>query len=146
MQTAAIDWNIITLLSLMLAGILGFIGFWCLICWLISHLGGWGRMAARFPRTVPPSGQRFNMQSGSVGLANYNNCLTIHVTEAGIDFAVWPIFGIGHKPVFVPWAELNNPQVKRFLWHKYVRIDVGSPKVAGIVVSEKVFSAFRNLL
>ncbi|MCP5537419.1 MAG: hypothetical protein H7A51_14450 [Akkermansiaceae bacterium] len=145
MQSAAIDWEDVSVLVFTLGGILTFIGFWCFVCWMISVLGGWGRMAARFPRTLAPTGQRFDMQSGSVGLANYNNCLTIHVSGAGIDFAVWPIFRMGHKPVFIPWQELNHPRVKQFLWYKYVRIDVGSPKLATITVSEKVFSAFQNI-
>jgi hypothetical protein len=146
MPFAAIDWEGVSLLAMMLGGILAFIGFWFFVCWLISLLGGWGRVAKRFPRTILPTGQRFDMESGSVGLVNYNNCLTIHVSERGIDFAVWPIFAIGHKPVLIPWTELNNLEVKRFLWYKFVRIDVGTPKISTITVSEKVFSAFKNML
>lgn len=144
-RIVAIEWETITLASVMLAGLAAFAGFWCLVCMMISVLGGWGRLAKRFPRSSPPTGKRFDMASGSVGRANYNNCLTVHVGERGIDFAVWPIFRIGHKPLFIPWTELNEPEVKRFLWHKYVRIDVGSPKVATITVSEKVFAAFMGV-
>ncbi|MFK7911141.1 MAG: hypothetical protein AB8F34_11170 [Akkermansiaceae bacterium] len=146
MLIASFDWETFLPIAFALGGILVFISFWCFVCWIISSFGGWGRMAKRFPRTNLPTGKRFSMTSGSVGLANYNNCLTIHVNEHGIDFAVWPIFAVGHKPVFIPWADLNNPQIKRFLWHKYARIDVGSPKVATITVTEEVFGTFKDLM
>ena len=123
-----------------------FIGMWCLVCATLSAIGGWKKLANQFPQTSPPTGKKFYMQSGSIGLANYNNCLTLQVNHTGINLSVLPIFRFAHKPIFLPWNELNNPEVKKFLWHKYVRIDVGSPKIATITLSEKAFSSFKDMM
>lgn len=117
-----------------------FAGGWCFVMLLLSRLGGWHRLAERFPgRDRQPSGRRFSMQSGRVGLVNYSSCLTIHTSAEGLHLAVWPLFRLGHPPLFIPWDEIHQARLKRLLWFRWVLFEVGTPKVATLQLSEKIF-------
>lgn len=121
-----------------------FIGGWCLVMLLLSRMGGWSRLAERFPgRDRQPSGRRFSGQSGRAGLVNYNGCLTIHTSAEGLHLAVWPIFRLGHPPLFIPWDEIHHTKLKRFLWFRWVAFEVGAPKVTTLQLSEKVFEGYK---
>ena len=85
-----------------------FAALWSFVCWLLSILGGWSRMAERFATTEPPSGQRFAGQTGRAGLSNDNSVLTIHVSPSGLRLDVFPLFRIGHKPLLIPWPEIHE--------------------------------------
>lgn len=121
-----------------------FVTCWCLICLMISHLGGWSRLAKKYPSHSQASGKRFSMTSASVGGANYNNCLTIHTNETGVYLSVWPIFRLAHPPLFIPWSEINHPKEKRVLWSHLLVAEVGSPVITKITFPKKVFSSFQK--
>lgn len=122
-----------------------FVGMWCLVCMMLSAIGGWKRLANRYPAPDRPTGMRHDMASARVGMVSYNNCLTLYTGDEGIYFSVWFVFRLHHKPFLIPWSELKGPQVKKVLWSKYVRLDVGTPKMATITLSEKVFVSFKNV-
>lgn len=122
-----------------------FVGLWCLICLLISRIGGWSRLAEKFATTEVPPGTVLEGQSVKLsGLTNYNRCLTIIIAKEGLYMKVWPIFGIGHKPILIPWNEIRNGKPGRFLWMRTVSFEAGNPKIARISLSEKVFNMFPN--
>src|SRR5688572_25219439 len=55
-----------------------FVYMWFAVIGSIAFIGGWRRLAARFRAPAGYSdGQRFRMQSASIGGANYNNILTV---------------------------------------------------------------------
>jgi hypothetical protein len=66
--------------------LLFFGGMWTLIPWLLSRVGGWSRLAERFPAPAQPDGKRFRSQSGRLGLVNYNHCLTIYISKGASIF------------------------------------------------------------
>jgi hypothetical protein len=115
-----------------------FLGMWCAISLLLSRVGGWHRLARAFPARGRPQGTRFSVQSGKVGMVNYNNCLTIYVSPDGLYLSVWPVFRIGHPPLFVPWDDISNPRTRRFLWVRTTTVQVGSPNIATIQLSTKI--------
>jgi hypothetical protein len=116
-----------------------FAGLWCAICLLLSVIGGWRRLAERFPARSQPSGTRYVMQRARVGLANYKGCLTIYSSHEGLFLSVWPIFRPGHPPLFIPRDEIRNPKTGRFLWHETMTFDVGSPRITTLQLPKKVF-------
>lgn len=121
-----------------------FAGGWCGVLLLLSHLGGWQRLAQCFPaRDRPPSGRCLARQSGRVGPVNYSGCLTIHTSAEGLRLAVWPLFRLGHPPLFIPWDEIHHARLKRFLWVRWVLFEVGEAKVATLQLSEKVFEGHK---
>lgn len=122
-----------------------FLGMWCLICVMLSNMGGWKRLANRYPAPDRPTGERHSMASAMIGGVSYKSCLTLYSSTEGIYFSVWIIFRMNHRPFLIPWSELNNLQVKKLLWSKYVKFDVGTPKIATISLSEKLFGSFQKM-
>ena len=122
-----------------------FVGLWCLVCYTISIVGGWKRLARKYPRREEPKGRKFSMASASLGFfCNYNGCLTIHGCKEGVDLAVWGLFRIGHPPIFLPWSALERVTPGKFLWIKWVKIEVGSPMVTTLKISEGLYRSLRE--
>jgi hypothetical protein len=122
-----------------------FVGVMCLLLYLISMIGGWRRLAEFFPANDPPIGQRFRMQSGSVGSVNYSSCLTIYSGPDGVYLAtMWP-FRLGHPPLLIPWSEIHDAKTRRILWMEDVLFEVGSPRIAKLCLPKKTFEG-RGLL
>jgi hypothetical protein len=74
-----------------------------------------------------------------LGWVNYGSCLTIYNGPEGIYLSVmWP-FSLGHPPLFIPWGELHYVRTRRFLGMEDVFFEVGSPSIAKLCLSKKVF-------
>jgi hypothetical protein len=116
-----------------------FVGMWCAISFLLSAVGGWRRLAESFRAGDEPCGRLFFMQSGKVGLVNYGSCLTIHTAPNGLYLSVWLPFRLGHPPLFIPWDAVRNATTRRFLWFERIVFEVGSPSVATLQLSKKIF-------
>lgn len=120
-----------------------FVGLWCGVCFMLSKIGGWGRLAGKFAAKKAPEGKILCGQSGQFsGFINYNRCLTIIISTEGLYLKVWPIFGLGHKPILIPWDEIRNVRRSRFLWMRSASFDAGNPTIACISLSERIFELF----
>ena len=99
--------------------ILFFVAFWCAIETILSILGGWHKLAKRFPSPPYLSGKLFRFSSASLGFGlpvNYGSCLYVRVSEAGISLSTLFIFRFMHPPIFIPWAEIISCQKGWFLF------------------------------
>lgn len=124
-----------------------FIGFWCLILWLLSHMGGWARLAHEFAASQPPAGDRFGMQSIRVGWVNYNNCVVIHSSEAGLHIQTWRLFVVAHPPIFLPWSALKKVSQGRVLFWRWVKLEVSTTgRTTTLTLSQKVLAGREGLL
>ncbi len=123
-----------------------FIGMWSFVCLLISLFGGWWKLAANYQASEPPQGERFGMQSCRLGWANYNNCVVIHLSEAGIHLAVWPIFRIAHPPLFLPWANCRNPKVTAFAWKEMVTFEIGDPHQTTLTIPKAILNVAKRTI
>lgn len=92
---------------------LGFVAFWCFVCWVIS-LGGWRRLG-KFQTDEKPTAKYFGMQSAIVGAGQYKGCLTIGLCDEGMYLKVLPLFAVGHPPLLIPWQAIERVQNRR-LW------------------------------
>lgn len=99
-----------------------FVGMWCVISLMLARLGGWHALAQAHRAASKPVGKRFGMESGSIGLVSYNGCLTVCVTGEGVYMSVWPMFRLGHPPLFFPWSEIHNP--KKYLTEIQVLVEL----------------------
>ncbi len=118
-----------------------FAGMWCGICLVLARLGGWSRLAARFPAQAPPGGTRFSMQSARIGLVNYNGCLTIHTSPEGLHLAIWALWRLGHPPILVPRDAIGTVKPGRFLWWKFVDFKVFTPQPVKVRIAASVWEA-----
>lgn len=55
---------------------------------------------------------------------NYNNCLTIGASPAGLYMAMPWLFRIGHPPIFIPWNDVTVSRAKVLFWN-IVRFQLG---------------------
>lgn len=80
----------------------------CAIFLVISRLGGWTALTRRFRATDPFYGETWRWQSAKFrGWCDYNNCLTIGVSQEELYLAVMVPFGLFHPPLSIPWREIE---------------------------------------
>ncbi len=83
------------------------------------------------------------MQSARMGLVNYSSCLTVYVSKDGLYLSVWPMFRLGHPPLFLPWSAIQKPTLKKVLWVEMASFEVGVPRLASVTLSKKVLEAAK---
>lgn len=123
--------------------VLAFPVMWGGTCWIIGRMG-WGRLAARYRTEAAGTGRAFRFVSGSIGLANYNGALTVHVEAGGLRLAVLPLSRPGHPPLLIPWGEITEIRPRKVLWQTLFALDVGTPHVATVTLPERVVAAIRE--
>jgi hypothetical protein len=114
---------------------------WAFVCFMISQIGGWSRLAKQYRATDLPGGKKFSMASGRINRANYNSVLTIHATPNGFYLGVFILFRIGHPNLFIPWNAISNIRPKKLLWLEYMAFDIGSPAITTMQLNKKIFEA-----
>jgi len=104
-----------------------FIFFWVAVSCLISLLGGWFALSKRFPPNdnIGSILSSFSWRSLNLNnIAGYSSCVNIKITEIGLFLKTSIIFSVLHKPIFIPWYEIDNLEYKsRFF--KRVKFYVG---------------------
>jgi hypothetical protein len=138
------------LLALMPAlGLIGFVGVWVGITFLLSRIGGWNVLAGRYLAQHPFSGQVHSWCSGRLGFVNYNNCLSLGANEQGLYLSVPRIFAFAHPPLFIPWSDIRA-QRDKILWAQIVRFELGTAPATKLQVprrfADKLESAARGHL
>lgn len=83
-----------------------FVAFWSAVCWLISRFG-WATLAARWATELPPPRSSLGMCTGRVGLANYKGTLELAADREALWMDVMVLFRPGHRPLRIPWAEVE---------------------------------------
>jgi len=105
--------------------ILALVGIGVLSLTAVSRFGGWTALAEQFRCQESFSGPCWNFQCGQFRwLAKYNNCLTVGADPRGLFLWVFPLFRIGHPPLFIPWREISVSR-KKVLWVREVRFSLG---------------------
>lgn len=123
-----------------------FVGMWCLVSVLLSRMGGWHRLGAKFRALRPANGTRHRMQSIRLGLVNYNSCLTIHISDEGLHLATILPFRLAHPPLLIPWSELQKPVAKKSLWMTWIEFEIGAPTVAKMSLPARVLDGSECML
>jgi hypothetical protein len=82
---------------------------------LLATAGGWGKAASRFRAPAGPldESERFRftsvvMTGGWLGVARYQGCVTIGLSERGISLALWAPFRLFHPPLLIPWSAVED--------------------------------------
>ena len=92
-----------------------FIFLWVTVLFILAYIGGWSRLAQYYQTQSTFEGERWNFKSGRMGVTNYSGCLTIGVNDRGLYLAVFPIFRVGHPPLFIPWYDITTSKSRKFL-------------------------------
>jgi hypothetical protein len=90
--------------------------FWCFVIWVISRVGGWASLAASYVASSEPQGTRYTWRSMRISpAANYNGCLNVILSSAGIYMVPSQLFRFAHKPLLLPWDCVEHVSEQRFL-------------------------------
>jgi hypothetical protein len=132
-----------------LVALLAFAGVSIVIGVRLASAGGWRETAERFPApAAPPAGeQRFRFASlrvagGGLRQADYENCVTIGVSEAGISLSLLRLFRLFHPPMLIPWSAVDRCTAETVLWGHRTRVTLrdGVVLVTGGPVAEALLA------
>ena len=113
-----------------------FIAFWVVIVSILAQFG-WSTLARDYKTGPEFYGTDYGIVSARVNIVNYKASLILKYNDEGIFLRPTIFFRIFHPPIFIPWNEISAVDEGQFLFAKYVKISVGSPKVASIFLSKK---------
>ena len=118
-----------------------FTALWIGITYLMSLIGGWGRVAERYPAgDSPPEGAILKKVTGMFGMARYRGVLTVVTTDEGLHIDIRKVFRVGHPPLFIPFSAIQGARRQTLFFWEYVAFDVGEPALAGVRLPSKVFA------
>jgi hypothetical protein len=119
------DWSILAFIVLFP---IAFGGLWCFVAWLLSHIGGWAKIAEIYPAVSRPDGIHCwgrNLQIRP--FANYSGCMNVTVSPQGIFMIPFAPFRFGHRPLLIPWNCVGPLEEESF----FVRFHFLSIEAAG---------------
>jgi small-conductance mechanosensitive channel len=121
-----------------------FLCLWLLVGATISFVGGWFSLARVYRTRVPFDGAKWGMQSGRMRwLANYNNVLTLGVSQQGLYLASMFLFRFLHPPLLVPWSEITVQRSKGWVF-EYVTFTMGREVAIPLRIREKLAAKLQE--
>jgi hypothetical protein len=121
-----------------------FLFLWLLVGATVSLVGGWFSLARVYRTRAAFTGARWRMQSARMRwLMNYNNVLTIGVSQQGLYLASMFLFRFMHPPLLVPWSEIKARRSHGWVFD-YVTFTMGHELAIPLRISEKLASKMRT--
>ena len=121
-----------------------FLFLWLLVGAVVSFIGGWFSLAKVYRTQVAFHGAKWRMQSGRMRwLANYNNVLTLGVSQQGLYLASMFLFRFMHPPLLVPWSEIKVRRSKGWVF-EYVTFTIGHDLAIPLRVRAKLAAKLRE--
>ncbi|UOR03853.1 hypothetical protein MUN82_12940 [Hymenobacter aerilatus] len=120
-----------SLLLVIPAFITVFIGFWCVVCKLISFFG-WYQLSTQFQVAEEEiADSQFQLHQAKLGFARYNGVIKAAASASGLSLSVVFLFRVGHPPLLIPWSCIERLEEQKFLWSTTytTRILVGTSSV-----------------
>lgn len=111
---------------------------WMAICGLLSIVGGWHELAARYAvDSAVLKGVRVQTTTGAMQRwflpANYSNTLLVHVRDDAFVLGVWRIFRFMHPALLIPFADVVSCEKHMFLFWRYAQIRLSTSPVTILV-------------
>lgn len=87
-------------------------------------MSGWKTLSRLYATNAPYSGKRWRFRSGRMGNTDLRGSLFFGSSSAGFYISVAPPFGIGYKPLLVPWEKVAV-SLKKFWFFEYWEFHFG---------------------
>ena len=116
-----------------------FIIIWVGVCQLISIVGGWKILSRDYRANSAFDGKKMWLKS--VGLrrwTNYNNCITVGANKYGLFLSVFPIFRVGHPPLFFPWTDISAEAGSRRFFGDFVKLKFTKQPDVPVIMTKKL--------
>lgn len=121
-----------------------FATIWCLVCAVISIVGGWFWLSKVYRTRAPFSGSTSKMQSGQMRwFTNYNNVLTLGSDQRGLYLACMFLFRFMHPPMLIPWSEIKVTRKKGWIFD-YVTFTLGHELAIPLRIRAKLAERLRG--
>lgn len=121
------------------AYILFFIILWICVCKLISAAGGWRILARDYRANSLFDGKKLWLKSvGMRRWTNYSNCITVGANKYGLYLSVFPIFRVGHPPLFFRWTDISTVENSRPLFGDIVKFNFAKQPDVPIIFSKRL--------
>jgi hypothetical protein len=91
-----------------------FVGMWCFVLRTLSYKSGWTKLADRFYFPGKFDGIYFRFRSGRMNDVAFSSALELGANEQGLYLIPMLLFRLFHKPILIPWSELEAEPFKRF--------------------------------
>ncbi len=85
-----------------------FVSIWCFVLWVMALASGWRRLAQQYGDTTMFTGEISRFKSARIGMVNYNGAIGLGATDMGLYLELIGIFRPFHRPMFVPWSEIQT--------------------------------------
>jgi hypothetical protein len=99
--------------------IVAFSALWSFVSVLLSILSGWMLLSKYYKTTKNDEIQTWKNSTAFISFINYKYCLTFGVDNIGLYLAVFPLFKIGHKKLYIPWTDIETEE-KEIIFIKYI--------------------------
>ncbi|NOK37493.1 hypothetical protein HMI49_30285 [Corallococcus exercitus] len=100
-----------------------------LFSFTLSWMGGWSRLARDYRLDRGGGFPCRYFVSGGLGLVNYRNCLIVGGDARGLYLAVLLPFRVGHPPLCIPWADLQDRVRERWFFRYCDTFRVGPDRL-----------------
>ena len=115
-----------------------FVGLWCIVLRVLSVTSGWTDLAEKFQSQELFRGEYHRFQSGKLNRVGFKGSLDIGVNECGLYLVPILTFRLFHKPLLIPWGEIEAEPFERFLYKGY-RLTFHSVPTVALEVSARRF-------
>ena len=96
-----------------------FVGIWCLVGRVMSLMSGWTELAKRFHFPGRFQGKYYRFQSAWLKSVNFRGSLEMGMNDRGLYLVPMILFRLFHKPLLIPWAEIQAEPFRKFLFKGY---------------------------
>ena len=122
-----------------------FVGAWIGISLLLSWIGGWRALGERYRATQRFTGARFWMKSAGMRWGvGYRSSVNLGADSSGLFLSVFPLFRVGHPPLFIPWSDISFSRERGWLLGG-VRLQFrGVPGVSLLIPTKLATKIFSN--
>jgi hypothetical protein len=122
---------------------------WPTVLTLVGWVGGWRRLAQRYPAGEVQQGRTYRFQTIRLGGANYGNCVKIVTSAQGLYLSLPWIFRFGHPSMLIPWSELNplpppTGWIKRLGMRGVIGLEAGNPPMIKLYLLRRIFEDLQQ--
>ena len=131
-------------LAAIVIGVIAFLLYINVLCYLIALWSGWRKLAQRFRREFNlteriPGWYSARMRFG----CHYNNALKIGVNEEGMSLATVGIVP-QHPSLFIPWHEIRVVRRSKVLWWTLIYLELGRQERITFATYDRTFNAINR--
>ena len=96
-----------------------FAAIWIAVGYSLSKMSGWSELSEKYVFSNKFDGKYYRYQSAKFNKINFNNALQLGVNNQGMYLATMILFRLFHKPLFIPWNEIQAEPYKRLFFKGY---------------------------